>query len=270
MKYKFDHDYHIHSQLSLCSGDPEQNNERILQYARDNGLERICLTDHFWDAKIPGAPGWYRQQGFDHISLAKPLPRDDKVEFLFGCETEYDRNCTVATAKETFDEFDFIIIPTTHLHMVGLTITADDATAPDTNQRRARLWVSRMDALLAQDLPFCKIGIAHLACGLFNNKSREDYLNTLDLIPSEEMERVFAKVAETGVGLELNASDMNFRDGEAERVLRMFRIAKSCGCKFYCGSDAHTPKGFVAIKTIFERAIDMLDLQESDKFHIVR
>ena len=270
MKYKFDHDYHIHSHLSLCSGDPDQNNERILQYAKDNGFERICLTDHFWDAKIPGAPGWYRQQDLGHIKQAKPLPSDDKVEFLFGCETEYDRNCTVATAKETFDEFDFIIIPTTHLHMVGLTITEDDANAPDTNQRRARLWVRRMDALLAQDLPFRKIGIAHLACGLFNNKSRENYLNTLDLIPSEEMERVFSRASEIGVGIELNMSDMSFRDGEEDRVLRMFRIAKACGCKFYCGSDAHHPSGLDMARGIFERAINLLELEESDKFYIGR
>ena len=52
MKFTYDHDLHIHSQLSGCSSDPEQNNERILQYAEENGLHTICLTDHFWDEAI--------------------------------------------------------------------------------------------------------------------------------------------------------------------------------------------------------------------------
>ena len=41
MKFAFDHDYHIHSQISLCSSDPAQTPERILSYARENGLHTI-------------------------------------------------------------------------------------------------------------------------------------------------------------------------------------------------------------------------------------
>ena len=59
---------------------------------------------------------------------------------------------------------------------------------------------------------------------------------------------------------------MNFSDDEAEQVLRMFKIAKKCGCKFYLGSDAHTNKGFEGVNEIFERAIKLLELTEEDKF----
>ena len=69
---------------------------------------------------------------------------------------------------------------------------------------------------------------------------------------------------------ELNADDMKFSDAEEDVVLRPFRIAKSCGCRFYCGSDAHHPGSFENCRAIFERAIDRLGLQESDKFHIER
>ncbi|MBP3370026.1 MAG: PHP domain-containing protein [Clostridia bacterium] len=55
MKYAIDHDYHIHSMLSSCSNDPEQSTERILQYAKENGLKKICITDHFWDERVDGA-----------------------------------------------------------------------------------------------------------------------------------------------------------------------------------------------------------------------
>ena len=119
-----------------------------------------------------------------------------------------------------------------------------------------------------QDLPFRKMGIAHLACTLLNADSRDAYLDVLDKIPSEEMERLFSLAAQRGCGIELNLADMSYPDSEADTVLRMFRIAKSCGCKFYLGSDAHTPEGFSRTQEVFSRAISHLDLQESDKFHI--
>ena len=265
MKFKIDHDYHIHSQLSSCSRDPEQTPDRILQYAKENGLSRICLTDHYWDSAVDGASQWYRPQDFDHIAKAMPLPQDEEVEFLFGCETDMDKLMTVGIPAARFDEFDFIIIPTTHLHMTGFTISNEDA---ESNERRAKLWVERLDALLHKSLPFGKIGLAHLVCGLIKRESREEYLNVLSLIPDAEMERLFTMASELGCGIELNQSDMSFGDDEADVVLRPFRIAKSCGCKFYLGSDAHHPTEFKKSKGVFERAVTLLDLKESDKFHI--
>ena len=265
MKFKIDHDYHIHSQLSSCSRDPEQTPDRILQYAKENGLSRICLTDHYWDSAVYGASQWYRPQDFDHIAKAMPLPQDEEVEFLFGCETDMNKLMTVGIPAARFDEFDFIIIPTTHLHMTGFTISNEDA---ESNERRAQLWVERLDALLHKSLPFGKIGLAHLVCGLIKSESREEYLNVLSLIPDAEMERLFTMAAELGCGIELNQSDMSFGDDEADVVLRPFRIAKSCGCKFYLGSDAHHPTQFKKSKEVFERAVTLLDLKESDKFHI--
>ena len=59
MKYKIDHDYHIHSHLSPCSGDPTQTPEAILRYAKDNRLEHICITDHTgtMPSPVPSLPG---------------------------------------------------------------------------------------------------------------------------------------------------------------------------------------------------------------------
>ena len=61
---------------------------------------------------------------------------------------------------------------------------------------------------------------------------------------------------------------MKFEDSEAESVLRMFRIAKECSCKFYLGSDAHSVGGFSNVKKVFDNVIDSLNLTEDDKFII--
>lgn len=265
MRYQFDNDLHIHSQISLCSSDPLQTPQRILTYAMDNGLTTVCLTDHFWDEAVPGASDWYATQNYNWICQSKPLPQAEGIRFLFGCEIDMDRYFTIGLAREHFDRFDFVIIPTTHLHMTGFTISHEDA---ETVAGRAEAWGKRLDALLSMDLPFEKIGIAHLACPLIDNRSRQMYLSVLEQISEEDMKRLFTKAAALGVGIELNSSDMRFSDEETDIVLRPFRIAKQCGCKFYFGSDAHHPAGLDNAKAIFERAIDFLQLKETDRFII--
>ena len=264
MRYVVDHDFHFHSQVSLCSNDPEQTNERILQYAKENGLKKIILTDHFWDEKVAeeNLIDFYKRQNFSHLSKSLPLPKSD-IEFRFGCETDFSRNNILGVSKKRFDEFEFVVVPTTHMHMMGFTIFEED----DNVEGRARLWVEKLDALLKMDLPFHKIGIAHLACGLIA-KNTEDKIKVLDLLKREDLERIFEKAAKLGVGIEINAYDFNGTDYELEHVLRVFRIAKEKGCKFYLSSDSHHPKDFQGVREIFEKTIDILGLTEDDKFRI--
>ena len=66
------------------------------------------------------------------------------------------------------------------------------------------------------------------------------------------------------MGIELNADDLRFGPEEEDIVLRPYRIAMECGCKFYFGSDAHTPEGLVASPPLFERAVEYLNLEDSD------
>ena len=131
--FQMKHDFHIHSQLSSCSRDPEQTTARILQYAEENGFTDICLTDHYWDEDIPGASKWYMPQNTPHLMEAWPLPQSDRVRFHFGCETEMDKYGTIGLSERKMELFDFIIIPTTHLHMADFTIdgSADAAARAD-------------------------------------------------------------------------------------------------------------------------------------------
>lgn len=263
MKYIVDNDLHIHSKVSLCSNDPLQTTERILQYAEENGLKTICLTDHFWDANIKVDLPFYQIQNYSHLSTALPLPQTENVRFLFGCETELDQFCRLGILQESIDKFDFVIIPTTHFHMTDFTIPLSVKDPLD----KAKIWVERLDKVLDTDLPFHKIGIAHLTCGLID-PSRENFLKTIDGIPENDLKSVFLRAAEKGVGIELNAADMSFKDSEADTVLRVYRAAKKAGCKFYLGSDAHHPNELCQAKGIFERAVSLLDLKETDKFKI--
>ena len=262
MKYMVDNDLHIHSRISLCSNREEQTPERILQYALDNGLKTICLTDHFWDEAVDGATNWYKRQNYAHITQALPLPKAEGVRFLFGCEIDMDKHLNIGLSKENFDKFDFVVIPTAHFHMKGFTLSEEQCASPAT---RAKAWVERLEALLAMNLPFHKVGIAHLTCGLIA-PTREEYLETLSLIPEAEMVRLFTKAAKVGVGIEMNMDDVKQASGAEEIVLRPFKIAKQCGCKFYCASDAHSVADLNEAKCLLESGVEKIGLTEEDKF----
>ena len=258
-RFVIDHDLHLHSQLSLCSDDPKQTAGALLAYGEREGLSHICVTDHYWDKNVPGASSWYAVQNFAHVSQILPLPQSDTCRFHFGCEIDMDQFLTVGISDKTVDAFEFIIVPTSHLHMIGFTISPED-TSP---VRRAALYMQRNHALLDKDLPFERMGLAHFTCSLMAKGcqgSREDILNA---ISDADFAELFARVAKSGMGVELN---MSLTDPQSADTMRPYRIAKSQGCKFYLGSDAHHPKALDAARARFEAVIDALELSEDDKF----
>ena len=260
-----DHDLHIHTKQSPCSSDPLQNPERIWQYAKDNNFSTVCLADHFWDELVPAASNWYEKCHFACIceSLSFTPPKDGGVRYLFGCETDIDKYFHLGVSEERMEFFDFIVIPTTHMHMTGLTVDPEDG-APE---RRAELYVKRLDALLSMNLPFEKVGIAHLTCPLLSNV--ETHLDVLDMVSDEVFHELFARAAKKKTGIELNFEVRNYKsEEELARVLRPYRIAKEEGCLFYFGSDAHHEDVLLRSKDNFEQIVTLLDLTEEEKFKV--
>jgi len=270
MRYTCNHDLHIHSVLSSCCSDKMQTTEAHLEYARKNGLDVICITDHFWDSEhIPGASKWYQPQNYKHIRESLPLPEAENIKYLFGCETDMDKFMTLGISDKVIDVLDFIIVPTTHLHMDNFTIDEKDFSV----ERRADVYVKRFEHLLSLDLPFHKIGIAHLTCPLIapaRNGNPSLYKEVLSLISDDTFRELFTVAAKKGVGIELNFSAESMDSETLEQNVRPFRIAKECGCKFYLGSDSHSAEGFKNIKKRFGIIISALELTEDYKFDLAR
>ncbi len=225
MKFIIDHDLHLHSQLSSCSGHPEQTTQALLDYAKEQGFKHICITDHFWDETVPGASDWYRPQNFAHVAQSIPLPETEGVTFHFGCETDFDKFNTLGISRETIDKFDFVIVPTSHF--------------------------------------FTKMGLAHFTCCLLDRGCEGSRDDMMDAITDGQYAEFFERLAKCGMGLEINTS---LEDAVNESVLRPYRIAKACGCKFYLGSDAHTPGELRGASARFAAMVDALGLTEDDKF----
>ncbi len=224
------HDLHIHTNLSACSTDPMQTVESIVDYAARHGIATVGITNHVWDREIPGASEWYAPQDFDHISrIREQIPRDCKgVRVRIGAETEFAGG-VIALTRAHRDALDYVLVPHSHIHMVGLVLPRDRVTDAEV----ASYLVESFLALVQQDFatsiahPFCPIG-----------RTPENTKAILDCISDDEFARCFLTAREHGTAIEINGDCLH---GEASLAAheRMFAIARDCGATFTLGSDAH-------------------------------
>lgn len=261
--FPIDHDLHTHTHLSLCSRDPEQNTMKLLTHAKENGYTVQCVTDHLWDADVPDPSGFYAPQDIAHVKQSLPLPQDDAVRFVFGCETEFCGGKKLGLSPAHYDDFDFIIIPPDHFHMVDFVRPA----SYDTEEKVADLLVERLEELTLFDLPWHKVGIAHLNTRLIFRDG--DVCKVLRSMDTARLHNVFHKFAALGAGIELNMTAFGEPyDRDPEAHLNIYRIAKEEGCKFYLGTDAHHPDKLDLIPQLAPGVVEALGLTDEDLFRI--
>jgi len=234
---KVNHDIHLHTRLSACCGDELMTPEAILAHAVKKGYDTICITDHCWDSAVPGASGWYAPQSVEHVFSAGPLPESKDVRVCMGVETEYCGGSKLGLSRASFDRFDFVVIPPNHFHMENFVRPAEI----NTPEAIAELAMTRLEELQALDLPWNKIGIAHLSCGLMNRGGTVS--EVFRLMPAKRLARIFRTFAQRGTGIELNAGSFPSKAPEDfSEIMRPYHIAREEGCKFYFASDAHAVK----------------------------
>lgn len=233
MSFPINHDMHIHTRLSGCCRDQAMRPQAILARAKAMGLSTICLTDHCWSKSAGAPPLWYEANDVANAQKSLPLPEDKAVKFLFGCETEYLGGQALGLTRADFDEFDFVVIPVNHFHSPAVR----GKHACDTPDAFAELLISRLEQLLALDLPWRKIGLAHFTfCApRFRDEAGEPVFPAFD---ESRLARCFSQMADTGAGIELNAQNIPMGKN-AESFLLPYKIAKRARCRFYPGSDAH-------------------------------
>ncbi len=263
MRFAADHDFHIHSTVSLCCHDENMIPEAILKYGISNGFKKICITNHFWDETVESEAEWHPAHTYGPLTSVLPLPSDEETKLLFGAEVDMDYNYILGISKKTLAELDFVTVATTHLHLKDNTVRG----AVTSEKQGAELWLERFRRLLEMNLPFHKIGVAHLTCGhIYKGRTPE----VIKLLTDEELYSVFSRCSEKGAGVELNMKTLAMSEEEKKILLRPYYIAKDCGCKFYLGSDAHKLTALENIKADFENIITLLDLKEENKFDLVK
>ena len=172
----------------------------------------------------------------------------------------------IGISKERLAQMDILLISLSHFHMTDFTIREADA---DTAEGRARVLLDKMERLLTYDLPWHKIGLAHLTGPKLSGGDAQNHCTILRLMQGERLTATFRSIAEKGIGIELNTATFRFDSEEEEAaVVAFYAHAKECGCTFYFGSDAHGAGHFLTHRERGQRMADALGLEEKDIFRV--
>ncbi len=272
---KITHDFHIHTKLSLCAGPNGGTLQGYLKNAKELGLTTLGFADHFWDAGVgfdslylpskneEAVPWYYKTQNFEHIyELKKEIDATDTgdIRVLFGAEGEYDPvNHGVAVTEEIAEQLDFLIVPNSHTHMM-----MDKALYTPFEAHRDYM-VKAIEEIATCPMAKYVKAIAHP----FNavQTTIQDEQTILSLTDDDTFKRVFTLMAEKDIAYEINTSSMHSVFGNIsnpEHHVRMYRLAKECGCKFSFGSDAHSERGQLKHPEYSQKLVDLLGLTEDD------
>lgn len=262
------HDFHIHTERSLCAHRDAFAKDYIKK-AKEIGLKKIGFADHFWDeAYKPLDYFFYEPQNYAHVStiLDEIKSADTEgIEVFFGCEAEYSHEHGVGITEECAEKFDFIVVPNSHTHK---TMSAEFSRSYDAHvDFMIRAYYNIINSPVSKYILAMAHPFAAVACPYDNNILKR-------MISDDTHKRLFDATAEKGIAVEINTSGFTKKSYEeilqAEEI-RMFKIAKECGCKFTFGSDSHNVHAYNSdyIKTCGVFA-DILGLKEEDIAEFVR
>ena len=117
---QINHDFHIHTNLSLCAARTVTA-QHYIDKANELGLDKIGFSNHMWDEKIqPCLNDFYETQSIPYnLKLKEELKTLDNkgVKIYFGAEAEFHPVYGVALTEENAEKFDYIIVPNSHTHM---------------------------------------------------------------------------------------------------------------------------------------------------------
>lgn len=275
---KITHDFHIHTSLSYCA-NKDATASGYLEKAKKLGLKKIGFSDHFWDDPIdsrtdrhilPNFPDSFYgvgTQNFEHVTSLRPeleAMRGNEVEIFFGVEAEYDPfHHSMAITPEHAEQLDFIIVPNSHTHMM----MPKDYYEP--KRKHIDYMFTALEDIVSSPLAKYVTAIAHpfqAVCCPYG------WEILMDMITDDEYKKIFDKVANKNIAVEINMSSfmkLDENDIEQHRSMRLFRNAKEVGCKFIFGSDAHS-HGSVERYALSDKIADALGLCDADITDIAR
>lgn len=235
---KIQHDFHIHTIYSL-DADKSAIIENYIKEAKNIGYKKLGFAEHFWDNKIEGAFEFYRNFTFEHFLPVKKGIKsltNSQLQLYFGCEVEYDPvHRAPAITEETAEKFDYVIVPHSHSH----------ETMPkeyyDNPQKHLNFLLDAYNNIINSNISRYITAMAH-PFALVRCPYPSSVL--IDMVSDDTLKRMFDKTAQKGIAVEINTGCF-FVDGitseniHESALIRIFQIAKECGCRFIFGSDAH-------------------------------
>lgn len=257
---KINHDFHIHTSLSLCAKQ-SATLDNYIEQAKKLGLNKIGISNHFWDELFPVDIDFYQIQNFLHIENIKTEIERKKncgLNIYFGCEAEYDpKRADISVSEAVAEQFEFILVPNSHTHMMM------PKNLYEPYEKHRDFMIKAYKDIINSKVSKYITAIAHpfeAVCCPYDNEI------LIDMIPDDTFRRLFDKTAEKEIAVEINVYSMHKKTKkqiEDSAQIRMFSLAKECGCKFIFGSDAHDDKQHSSYNNA-SFVSDLLGISEND------
>lgn len=262
------HDIHVHTHLSLCA-KPEATFDAYVRNARRLGIKLIGFADHMWETGKKDAPSdFYEIQNLAHVlKLRDEVYETEGLRVLIGCEAEFTADNTLSVTPEAAQKLDYVTVAHSHTHF---DFVMPQEIKDDYKAHGQWLMESFMRMMHHPGIALAAT-VVHPMAPCLVDKADEVLVHISD----SEFREAFALAAKHSVGLELNAAIMCFagcdrkETAEKSQFLRMFRIAKECGCRFSLGSDSHHPDDHGNYPKLGVM-IDLLGLTKNDFIPLVQ
>ena len=225
-------DYHMHT--ALCKhADGDVAGYRLA--AKSLGIPEICFVDH-----APNPDGWdpNHRMSINDFSAYREMVSDQMdgklPHVLFGVEADYYTNCEKFHAKWLEDQdFDFVL---------GSVHFIDDWGFDNPAVKQVWNSVDVTDTWRA----YFKLVLKLVNTGLFDALSHLDIPKKFGHRPSDKdlkemVQPVLDRVAEVGMGMELNTSGLRKSVGEIYPSALIVSLARERDIPICFGSDAHSP-----------------------------
>ena len=261
-KMKITSDLHIHTNLSSCASR-EATLDAYIERALPLHLKTLGFSNHLWDSAVPGASNWYAPQNVEHVLKLKEELNGrheiNGIRILFGCETEFTYEGKLCLAEENFHHFEYILVPHSHTHMkcvMPQEYAADHA-------RHAKFLMDSFLAVVNHPLSAHFTSIAH---PFVPGTKYSIYNEVQSFIPDSYFYEAFSAAKEKGIAIEVNGSCIVYQPEEQIprcEYVRIYTIAKKCGCTFTYGSDSHDYRDDRKLRLV-ENFLDICGITEDD------
>ena len=255
-------DIHIHTSVSNCA-KRDATIEKYIERAAGGQLTTLGFSDHLWDSAVSGVSKWYSNQNVEHVMQTKDAimncAQNHGIKLLFGCETEFTYEGKLCLAEESFDLFDYVLVPHSHTHMACVM----PREYAEDNKLHAKFLMDSFMAAVEHPLSNRFTAIVHP----FVPGTKYDVYNEIQsLIPNSYFYEAFNAAREKGIAIEMNGSTLIYMPDEQIpdcEYVRIYSIAKECGCKFTYGSDSHDFRGERKLQVV-ERFLDLCKITDAD------
>lgn len=235
----FTTDLHIHSDYP-AQADRLSVMRECAAAARENGLETIGFSEHYWNRAFPGKGRYYEDRGPETLreirEAVRMLQEETPLKILTGCESEYGMDGTIPLTEEDLSLLDYVVVPHSHLNYIGVT-TPHDYT--DHWKECAEYMVQTFRGVTSHPLADRITVLAHPFEPVGYGEHQNEILRW---IPDTQFRECVREAQDKGIALEINSLTVRgFSPEELVRSewVRFYTIAREEGCTFVYGSDLH-------------------------------